>query len=102
MLGLIPGFFELGPGGLALDDQQRLAEIVFDQNVGPSAARAPAQLPFRFKFYVFRLVPLFQQAVNTLKDDKVLIRREVAGLAFVHDQPVRLRVMDGLLGYIDT
>ncbi|GAB4260928.1 MAG: hypothetical protein Kow0065_11340 [Methylomicrobium sp.] len=102
LLGLVPGLFELGPSGLALDDQQRLAVVILDQNIGPATASTSPQLPFRFQFDVLRFVAFFQQAMDALKHDKIFIRREVAGLAFVDDQAVGFGIMDGLLGDIDA
>jgi hypothetical protein len=70
----IPGLFELGPGGLAFDDEQRLTEIIFDENIGPTTAGTTTELPFWFQFDVVWLVSFRQQTMDALKDDKIFIR----------------------------
>jgi hypothetical protein len=100
--GFVPGLFELGSGRLALDNQQRLAEVVLDQNIGPTTAGTTPQFPLWLKFDVFRLVALSQQTVDALEHDKVFIRRKIAGLTFVDYQTVGLGIMDRLFGDIDA
>lgn len=99
--GGIPGAFVFTARGLAFDEQQGLALIVADENVGPAAAGAVTDFPLRLQFDVLWFVALRQQTVHTFQHNEVFCLREITGLPFVDDEAGCFGILNFFFGDVD-
>ena len=95
--GGIPSTVELAAGGLALDDEEGLGEIVGDKNVRPPAAGAMAEFPFGFQLNVAGEVAFLQEPVHAFENDEVFQSEKITGLALVDLKSLIFWVMESLI-----